>query len=240
MIFAISRSIVLNTIVLVVVAICFALLHFGFVENPRNLLEWTSKIALFLSAVIVLLSFRPILRLLHVVTFAKHWWFPWLDGEWTAEIRSNWPKVERMYTAAKGDTPKFDALSAPLIEADKLVTHAKVTIESSLFEISIEIIPAGTNRASRTRFVRPRWAKPDRPEISYVYEQRDLAALAPTDTRVHFGAGIVEYIARSGELSGRYWTDRNAEAALNTAGTIIMRRVVGHGFLSRLFLRRCA
>lgn len=130
-----------------------------------------------------------------------------------------------MYLAAKRDVPQFDAIAAPLTDADELVTMASVTIQTSLFEISIEITPDGTNKVSRTRFVRPRWAKPDRPELSYVYAQLDNAALAPTGTRQHYGAGIVEYIERTGELAGHYWTNRKAQAALNTAGTIVMRRV---------------
>lgn len=225
MIFALSRSLILSALVLFVVVCCVGLLHFGYAATPRSLLDWPSKIGLLISGLIVLLSIRPVLRGLHLITFAKYWWFPWLDGEWRAEIRSNWPKVQRMYLAAKHDVPQFDALAAPPTDADELVTMALVTIKSSLFEISIEITPEGTDKISRTRFVRPRWAKPDRPELSYVYAQLDNAVLVPTDTREHFGAGIIEYIERTGELSGHYWTNRKAQAALNTAGTIIMRRV---------------
>ena len=221
-----------------VVVICVVLLTSGYAATPRDLLKWSSKIALFISGALVLLSLRPVLRVLHLATFAKHWWFPWLDGEWRAEIRSNWPKVERMYLAAKREVPKFDALAAPLTEVDELVTRASVTIQSSLFDISIEITPDGTNKVSRTRFVRPRWAKPDWPELSYVYAQLDNTALAPTDTRHHYGAGIVEYIAKTGELSGHYWTNRKAQAALNTAGTIVMRRVVTPGLFARLVRRK--
>lgn len=238
MIFSMNRNLVLSALVLLVVVICIGLLQSGYAATPSDLLEWPSKIALFISGAIVLLSFRPLLRALHLVTFAQHWWFPWLDGEWRAEIRSNWPKVERMYKAAKGEVPKFDALAAPLAEADELVTLATVTIESSLFDVSIEITPDGTNKVSRTRFVRARWAKPDRPELSYVYQQVDPAARAPTDTRQHYGAGIVEFISRTGELSGHYWTDRKADAALNTAGTIVMRRVVRPGIFVRLLRAR--
>lgn len=240
MIFALSRNLVLSMLVLLVVLICVGLLRFGYAETPRDLLEWSSKIALVVSGAIVLLSIRPVLRVLHLVTFAKYWWFPWLDGEWRAEIRSNWPKVERMYLAAKREVSKFDAVAAPLTGDDELVTIASVTIESSLFDISIEITPDGTNKVSRTRFVRSRWARPDRPELSYVYEQLDNATLPPTDARQHYGAGIVEYFAKTDELSGHYWTNRKAEAALNTAGTIVMRRVVPPTLLARLLRRKSA
>ena len=234
MIFALNRSLILSALVLLVVAICVGLLSFGYAETPHDLLGWSSKIAFLISGIFVLLGIRPILRALHFITFAKYWWFPWLDGEWRAEIRSNWPKVQRMYLAAKGEGLKFDALAAPLTDADELVTMASVTIQSSLFEISIEIAPDGTNKVSRTRFVQPRWARPDRTELSYVYAQLDNAVLAPTDTRQHYGAGIVEYIERTGELSGHYWTNRKAQAALNTAGTITMRRVAKPSLLARL------
>ncbi|UXT61158.1 hypothetical protein FY134_26010 (plasmid) [Agrobacterium fabrum] len=237
MIFALSRSLVLSALVMLVVAICVGLLGYGYVANPHGLLEWASKITLLISVTLVLLGIRPVFRALHWVSFAKYWWFPWLDGEWRAEIRSNWPKVERMYSAAKREIPKFDSLAGPLTSDDELVTTASVTIETGLFDISIEITPHGTDKTSRTRFVRPRWSKPDRPELSYVYEQTDPTHLVPTDTRQHFGAGIVEYIAKTDELTGHYWTNRNAEAALNTAGTIIMRRVVAAGFMARILKR---
>jgi len=225
MIFALNRSLVISSFVLIVVLICAVLLGYGYADTPNDLLEWSSKIALVISGLIVLLSIRPVLRTLHAVTFAKYWWFPWLDGEWRAEIRSNWPKVERMYLAAKQETAKFDAMTAPPATADELVTMAFVTIESSLFGMSIEITPDGTNKISRTRFVRPRWARPDRPELSYVYLQTDPTLLASTDARQHYGAGIVEFIEKTGELTGHYWTNRNAEAALNTAGTIVMKPI---------------
>lgn len=238
MILAMNRGLVLTTLVLLVLVISVGLLHFGYAEAPTDLFDWSSKIALLISVLIVLLSIRPILRVLHLVTFARHWWFPWLDGEWRAEIRSNWPRVERLYKAAKRETPKFDALASPLADGDELVTMASVTIETSLFDISIAIRPDGTSKVSRTSFVRARWAKPDLPQLSYVYKQEDTAAHAPTDARQHHGAGIVEFDSKSGKLSGHYWTDRKAEAALNTAGTIVMRRVTKRSLLARLLPAR--
>jgi hypothetical protein len=240
MIFALNRGFVVSALVMVVVAICFFLLRFGYATSPQELLEWTSKISLIISGLIVLLSIRPVFHVIHAITFAKYWWFPLLDGEWRAEVRSNWPKVERMYLSAKREAAKFDALAAPLTQADELVTLATVNIESSLFDISIEITPVGTSKVSRTRIVRARWTKPDRPELSYVYEQVDHTALAPTDTRQHYGAGIVQFIEKSGDLSGHYWTNRKAEAGLNTAGTIVMRRVQRRTIFERLWRRLAA
>ena len=116
MIFALSRSLILSALVMLVVAICVGLLSFGYAETPHDLLSWSSKIALLISGIIVLLGIRPVLRALHFITFAKYWWFPWLDGEWRAEIRSNWPKVQRMYLAAKGEGSNFDALGQSLTD----------------------------------------------------------------------------------------------------------------------------
>src|SRR3546814_11974328 len=97
-----------------------------------------------------------------------------------------------MYLAGKREGPKFDALAAPLTAADELVTTASVTIESSLFDISIEITPDGTNKVSRTRYVRPRWTRQDRPELRNVYAKMEPTLLAPTAPRQNNGAGIVE------------------------------------------------
>ena len=185
-----------------------------------------------------LLCIPRVFRLFHWVTFAKYWMFPSLDGEWTAELYSNWPLIKRMYNAAKNGGPAFDSRT----DKDKLtkkekaeeLTRADVTITSSLFFITMVLRPVGTDKKSRTRFVRPLWIKPDQPELSYVFKQVDPLPIEATDEREHFGAGIIEYDDVTKELSGCYWTDRSESAGLNTAGTIIMKKKPKRSFLSIL------
>lgn len=177
---------------------------------------------------ISLLCVPWVFRLFHWLTFGKYWMFPSLDGEWTAELYSNWPLIKRMYKAAKNGGPAFDSRTDKhkLTKREKAeeLTLADVTITSSLFFITMVLRPVGTDKSSRTRFVRPLWNKPDQPEISYVFKQVDPLPIEDTDEREHFGAGIIEYDEVTKVLTGCYWTDRSESAGLNTAGTIIMKK----------------
>lgn len=223
MIFALNRSVMLTILVALVIGPLAVLFCFGMIEATTDLFKWSSRIITFITLLSLLLNWTPALRFVHWATFGHLWWFPWLDGKWRAEIRSNWPKVQRLYEAARGKAPKFDALTAPITEDDERITGADVTIKVGLFEIEIEIVPDSTQKCSTSDFVRPAWAKPKKPTLSYVYKQVDQMPVAPTDTREHVGAGMLE-VMTNGELRGAYWTNRKGENGLNTSGTIIIRR----------------
>ncbi|WP_342165363.1 hypothetical protein [Methylobacterium sp. SD21] len=223
MIHALNRSVLITILVALVVAPIVVLIGCGVVQGSADLVKWSSRIVTFLTCLGLLLNWTPALRFVHWATLGRIWWFPWLDGEWRAEIRSNWPRVERLYLAAKGSAAQFDALTDPITQAEERVTGADVTIKVGLFEMEIEIVPQGTEKCSTTDYVRPSWAKPKKPKLSYVYTQIDQLPVEPTDARTHSGAGIVE-IMSNGELRGEYWTNRKGENGLNTSGTIIIRR----------------
>jgi hypothetical protein len=178
------------------------------------------------SLVLATLGIPQVFRVVHKLTFAKYWMFPLLDGEWTAYICSNWPRIRRTYESAKNGGPPFDALTDELTKAEERErrVEADVTITSSLFFINLTLRPINSKRVSRTRFVRPLWNKPDPPEISYVFEQVDPDPVAQTDSKKHFGAGVLQYDKETDELSGDYWNDRREDAGLNTAGTIRLTR----------------
>jgi len=225
MIFAMHRSIVLTALVLIVVALVAIIIAAGYASSPREILALRGTILLSLNGLLLLLCFRPVLWFVHKITFASGWWFPWLDGEWRAEIRSNWPKVKRTFEAARGDAPHYDPLTAPAPDDAEALTGATVVIKTTLLLMSIEITPDNTTKISRTRFVRPRWAKPERPELSYVFEQEDHGQVGVTDAESHLGAGLIRYDESRDMLSGEYWTHRRSDVGLNTAGKIVMRRV---------------
>lgn len=64
----------------------------------------------------------------------------------------------------------------------------------------------------------------DAPELTYVYEQFDPGPIAVTDTKNHYGAGHLIYNAKQDQFAGEYWTQRNGDRGLNTAGTLVLRR----------------
>jgi len=176
------------------------------------------------SLIIFGLTWRPLFKWAYTVAFARVWMFPLLDGDWHGEVHSNWPRIRAMMEAARGDGPRFDALSDPTpaqYETGPVSIDAK--IESGLFDIKITLVMSATRR-SHTIFVKPEWRRPDRPRLHYMYRQQEDGAVAITDTGQHLGAGSLDYTADGEILSGVYWTERQAEQGLNTAGRIRLIR----------------
>ena len=62
-----------------------------------------ARIALvLLNLLFLLMTWPPAFRLIYAATFAEHWWFPQVGGEWRGELKSNWPRVQAMMEAARG------------------------------------------------------------------------------------------------------------------------------------------
>jgi hypothetical protein len=180
------------------------------------------KPALFLlNLFLLLMTWWRFFWLVHWAARAKYWWFPWVGGEWRGELKSNWPRVQAMMEAARGNRPPFDTTND---EIDLLTVKVKARIKCELLAIRIHIEMVGTKRFSDTIFVRPQKKSGEQPALYYVYRQHDLGTPAVTDSREHLGAAILR-VNEQGELHGTYWTARNEERGLTTAGVIVLRRV---------------
>jgi hypothetical protein len=208
----------------IILSICAALL----VENFTAADIWKARgsVILGVNSLLALMCFAPVYGFFHRMTCADSWLFPRLDGEWDAEICSNWPRIRRTYEAARSKKEQFNAMADPLGPQEELerITKAKVTIKSSLLTIEVRLEPENSKRISKTRFVRPLWNKPERPELTYVFQQIDTGPISVTDETKHFGAGLLEYDSESGELFGEYWTQRAEKSGFNTAGKVTLRR----------------
>lgn len=226
MIFALDQKKFLSIVVLVIIATLALLALVDDGESSVEIWGRRSAVMLVVSTLVGIMSIPRVFAFFHWLLLARYWWFPLLDGEWDATIRSNWPRIRKMYHVARDGSAPFDAVSGTLSDEEKKesVTKASVTIKSSLVLFSIELRPANSKRISRTRFVRPCWVKPSLPELSYVYEQFDPEEVAPTDARRHFGAGVVRYDRDKDTIVGEYWTQRREDLGFNTAGTIRMTR----------------
>jgi hypothetical protein len=222
MISALPAAWVVRGTVVAVTLACWAVVYRSSPTAAGAILTEQGTIITGVNAVIFLLTIPPVFRFLHKLTLAHLWWFPLLDGEWDVELWSNWPRVQAMLAAARGDAPHFDALADELPDGAATPIRMTATIESSLFEIEMIMRVPGTERCSRTAVVRPRRSKP--PSMTYVYEQTDHAPVAVTDVPQHLGAGVLTYDKVTGELRGQYWTQRQAARGLNTAGSLILRR----------------
>lgn len=173
-----------------------------------------------LNLLFLLMTWPPAFRLIYAATFAEHWWFPQVGGEWRGELKSNWPRVQAMMEAARGNRGQFDTAKDDI---DPLKVKLSARIECELMAIRIVITMDGVERTSRTIFVRPERKAGEEPALYYIYRQTDHGTPAVTDTREHLGAAILR-LDSNGDLKGKYWTARNEERGLTTAGTIALKR----------------
>jgi SMODS-associating 2TM, beta-strand rich effector domain len=141
-------------------------------------------------------------------------WFPDIEDDWYAELQSNWPIIlERLGTHESLPTEE------PL--------RARVTFISRLFYIRINLISEYNYSRSSTKIVNvERDPEDGLITLTYVFRNTVLKPLE-SDGAFHNGAAILQVTrAPSGELfmEGTYWTDRNWQVAMNTAGSITLRR----------------
>ncbi len=164
------------------------------------------------SALVVgLIGQSPLFPLLCRLPFVRSW-LPPINGEWNAELGSNWPVIQQR---AQPDRPLM-AL-APVT--------ADVKIIARLFYIRIDMTSEHRYSISKTVFVRAA-RDPEDGSVTLHYLYRNSTRLPEaTDSSSHEGAACltVESSGRNVTLEGVYWTNRNWHLGLNTAGTITLR-----------------
>ena len=138
---------------------------------------------------------------------------PDLDGMWQGALVSNWPLVSaRMQEAPAG--PAAQPVPATLrVKARLLTVH--LSLETDNRYSDSETVLVGVSKSGG-----------DVPCLAYLYLNRTPSPL-PTDTGTHHGAARLELRNEDGvpTLRGTYWTDRNWEKGLNTAGTAVFQKV---------------
>lgn len=140
-------------------------------------------------------------------------YLPPIDGEWDAVLNSNWPAIQQRTSPATGP-----ASLAPV--------EAKITIVARLFHVRMNLASSDRYSTSKTLFVRP-IRDPDDGSVSLNYLYKNMTnSPKPTDSGFHYGAATLE-IEKSDKdiwMDGVYWTNRNWNVGLNTAGTIKLTR----------------
>ena len=143
---------------------------------------------------------------------------PDLDGTWRGDLDSNWPLVSaRMQDAPAG--PAAQPVPATLkVKARLLTVHLSLETDSKYSDS--ETVLVGVSKSGG-----------DVPCLAYLYLNRTSSPLA-TDTGIHHGAARLELRREDGvpTLRGTYWTDRNWEKGLNTAGTAVFKRVAATSY----------
>lgn len=139
--------------------------------------------------------------------------FPDLDGEWQAELDSNWPTI-----AQRAQLP------APTSSAP---TMAKITIVTRLFFVRVNLRSDSNYLSSKTIAAKIVKDPEDNSVRLYYVFQSTVLKPHETDSAGHEGAAFIDIPGKLkvNELEGVYWTNRNWHKGLNTAGTIKLKRI---------------
>ncbi|MGQ4879322.1 hypothetical protein ACOJCM_12225 [Billgrantia sp. LNSP4103-1] len=140
-------------------------------------------------------------------------YFPPIDGEWQVIMRSNWNILRQLVGEDKGDA--------------LFKKEGKVTITSRLFSVRIKFQSNDEYSKSTTTMVGVR-RDPEHGTIELNYCYHNVTRNPEvTDSGCHYGAARVEVHEKNGlvSLEGEYWTNRNWNKGLNTAGLIAFERL---------------
>jgi hypothetical protein len=190
---------------------------------------WPKHVALAATATAVVIGllgnrwvFCPLWRLQPLQTFL----FPYVAGEWTGTISSNWPVSKALM---KAFTEGCSARPADELDVAILGTEEKpikVTIEADLFRVSMKLETTDKYSSSHTVVVKPQLHGPGGvPRLLYLY-QNDTPVPLSTDSSSHLGAAYLDIKGQGDDMvmEGTYWTARNWTKGLNTAGRISLKR----------------
>ncbi len=224
MLYALNPTVVVRWISLLTFAVAIGAVWVSQPTAVHGLWRAKSYVLAVPSVIFFLLTLRPVFSWVHRLSFASAWLFPMLNGEWEGEVYSNWPRIQRMMLAARGEAPPFNALSDPL-PAQVVAMPVPITakIESGLLDFKITLTMSASRR-SHTAFVKPERSPTARPRLYYLYRQQEDGAVEVSDAKQHLGAAYLDFEADTDTLNGAYWTERKGELGLNTAGTIRLWR----------------
>lgn len=200
---------------LVITLAIFALINHGSIitllEQPVNLLKALSSASSLAGFVFLVLGetfiFPWICKLPVVRTF-----FPPIDGAWDVTLKSNWGAIER--------------LRGNLEVENKITKQGKVKIFSRFFRVRMQFEANDRYSKSSTVCVAvQRDCQHGTIELDYIYENL-TSNPEIADCSRHNGAARIQVRDEDGKVSmeGVYFTDRNWNQGLNTAGYISFER----------------
>jgi len=150
--------------------------------------------------------------------------FPYVAGEWTGTISSNWPVKKALMDAFLAGNSAAGNADLGIAHLGMETVRIKVTIEADLFNVFMKLETLSNYSVSYSLYVQPqRGVALRRPRLVYIY-QNDTRVPVDTDAESHFGAAFLEVSQDGKTLEGTYWTARNWTKGLNTAGQIVLRR----------------
>ena len=148
-----------------------------------------------------------------------------MNGEWNVKLESNYPILEKLKKSAKGKRV-FDVASADIKLPDLSVHEFDASINQSWEDVKIEFRPNGNSPLQKSETLTCSFFKskrPDRQGLTYVYRQESNTS-SNTDDESFYGAAELIIADDAQSMSGHYWTKRQWQKGLNTAGKITFTR----------------
>lgn len=146
--------------------------------------------------------------------------FPNIDGKYVMEVASNWSVVEAKHQGR--DVQLTEDNQAALFERT-----GTLTIKARLLSIDVEVeMDDDYLRSESVVASLRREGSSQRPALFYIF-QSDITIPKDSDSSAHYGAAKipVPHDRKPLVLKGNYWTNRNWQNGLNTAGAIKLTRI---------------
>lgn len=193
----------------------FAFLHYDdlaiLLTQPVNLLKALSSASSLAGFVFLVVGETFIFSWFCKLPIVRTY-FPPISGVWRVNLQSNWGAIERL----RGNND---------VE-DKVYVQGTVKIAASFFRVRMKFEGDDRYSKSSTVFVSVnRHWQHETVELNYIYENITSNPKS-SDCSKHNGAARVEVRDEQGVISmeGVYFTDRNWNQGLNTAGYISFER----------------
>tara|TARA_Y100001001_G_scaffold99571_1_gene97326 strand:+ start:426 stop:1124 length:699 start_codon:yes stop_codon:yes gene_type:complete len=200
---------------LVVTLAIFALINHGNIitlfDQPANLLKALSSASSLAGLAFLILGETFIFPLICKLPVVRTY-FPPIDGAWDVTLQSNWGAIERLRGNAE-------------VEGE-ITTPGKIKISARFFRVRMQFEADDRYSKSSTVCVAVQrdWQH-GTIELNYIYENLTSNPKI-SDCSHHNGAARVQVRDEEGKVSmeGVYFTDRNWNQGLNTAGYISFER----------------
>ena len=183
-------------------------------DSPSDYIRMVSFAATGAGVLITILGASPLWKFLWwIFPPLNRWVFPNISGVWEFRIESNIEEIAKRHPELK------KSLVTPFVTG-------KIVVKQTLFSMGFALNSASDYSISDTIVLRPsRDEETDRFYITLVYQNRTPKPLK-SDEQMHLGAARIEIVGvpKNMQMNGVYWTNRNWQRGLNTAGEIFIRR----------------
>lgn len=177
------------------------------------------------SCIVLLFSLKTIWRLAWKTpilgTLLSNRIGPDLNGDWEVILESNFPVLEKLRNSAKGKR-SFDIVADRTKIPELAVHRFDAEIDQSWENITIRFLPNSETSIKLSETLVCSFFTSTRPKkqgLTYVYRQENVE-YGITDDEVFFGAAELEIAADGKTMTGYYWTKRQWQLGMNTAGKI--------------------